>query len=115
MMIENGDKVSWVPLSGKWIDIGRPWDLLDANEFFLDSITNYLSKDSKISSDSKIEKPSYIDAGTIIETGIIESPCLISRNVHINTKSRVHASVLRKNRQKLNYRKFRYNGRCENR
>lgn len=97
MMIENGDKVSWVPLSGKWIDIGRPWDLLDANEFFLDSITNYLSKDSKISSDSKIEKPSYIDAGTIIETGIIESPCLISRNVHINTKSRVHASVLRKN------------------
>ena len=34
MMMEEGKSVKWMPLDGKWLDIGRPWDLIDANMFF---------------------------------------------------------------------------------
>ena len=53
MMREEGKSVKWMPLDGKWLDIGRPWDLIDANMFFLESLKHHVSLDSKISSDSK--------------------------------------------------------------
>ncbi|MCC7573654.1 MAG: NTP transferase domain-containing protein [Candidatus Methanofastidiosum sp.] len=96
MMIESGNKVRWIPLEGKWLDIGRPWDLIDANMFFLESVKNYASKNSEVSSDSKIGFPSYIDSGTIIDSSEIISPCLISKNVKIGKNSKIASSVIRK-------------------
>lgn len=37
MLIDEGMEVGYITLSDEWMDIGRPWDLLDANEFFLSS------------------------------------------------------------------------------
>ncbi len=96
MMIESGNKVRWIPLEGKWLDIGRPWDLIDANMFFLESVKNFASKNSEVSSDSKIGFPSYIDSGTIIDSSEIISPCLISKNVKIGKNSKIVSSVIRK-------------------
>jgi len=96
MMIESGNKVRWIPLEGKWLDIGRPWDLIDANMFFLESVKNYASKNSEVSSDSKIGFPSYIDSGTIIDSSEIISPCLISKNVKVGNNSKIASSVIRK-------------------
>ena len=97
MMIDSGNKVIWVPLDGKWMDIGRPWDLIDANEFFLGSINNFISKNSKVSSNSILESPIFIDEGATIESSEIKSPCLVSKNVNIGINSVIHMSVLRKN------------------
>lgn len=35
MLIDQGMDVRYLAISEKWMDIGRPWDLLAANEFFL--------------------------------------------------------------------------------
>ena len=96
MMIEAGNKVRWVPLGGKWLDIGRPWDLIDANMFFLESLKHFISNDSKISSDSKIGYPVHIDSGSIIDYSEIISPCLLSNNVKIGKNSKIKSSVMRK-------------------
>jgi bifunctional UDP-N-acetylglucosamine pyrophosphorylase/glucosamine-1-phosphate N-acetyltransferase len=96
MMMDEGNKVRWMPLGGKWLDIGRPWDLIDANMFFLETVKHYLSKDSKVSNDSKIGSKVHIDSGTSIDSSEIISPCLISRNVEIGKNSKISSSVIRK-------------------
>ena len=96
MMMEGGNKVRWMPLGGKWLDIGRPWDLIDANMFFLESVKHYISNDSEISSGSKIGYPTHIDSGSIVDSSEIISPCLISNNVKIGKNSKIKSSVIRK-------------------
>jgi len=96
MMMEGGNKVRWVPLGGKWLDIGRPWDLIDANMFFLESVKHNISNDSEISSGSKIGYPTHIDSGSIVDSSEIISPCLISNNVKIGKNSKIKSSVIRK-------------------
>jgi len=95
MMMEGGENVKWMPLDGKWLDIGRPWDLIDANMFFLDSLKHHVSLDSKISSDSKIGSPVFIDSLSVIDSSKILPPCLISKNVNIGKNSRISSSVVR--------------------
>ncbi|NPV50147.1 MAG: NTP transferase domain-containing protein [Candidatus Methanofastidiosum sp.] len=97
MMMQDGKKVKWMPLGGKWLDIGRPWDLIDANMFFLETLKDYLSQDSKISPDSKIGSPVHIDSFSTIGSSEIISPCLISSNVKISDNSKINSSVIRKN------------------
>jgi len=96
MMIEAGNKVRWMPLGGKWLDIGRPWDLIDANMFFLESVKHYISNDSEISAGSKIGYPTHIESGSIVDSSEIISPCLISNNVKIGKNSKIKSSVIRK-------------------
>jgi len=96
MMMDDGKKVRWMSLGGKWLDIGRPWDLIDANMFFLESVKHYLSKDSRISNDSKIGSKVHIDSGTTIDSSEVISPCLISKNVEIGKNSKISSSVIRK-------------------
>ena len=96
MMMEGGNKVRWMPLGGKWLDIGRPWDLIDANMFFLESMKHYISNDSEISAGSKIGYPTHIDSGSIVDSSDIISPCLISNNVKIGKNSKIKSSVIRK-------------------
>jgi bifunctional UDP-N-acetylglucosamine pyrophosphorylase/glucosamine-1-phosphate N-acetyltransferase len=97
MMMDDGKKVKWMPLGGKWLDIGRPWDLIDANMFFLDGVKHYLSPNSKISHDSTIGAPVHIDSFSTIYSSEIISPCLISSNVKIGNNSKIGSSVIRKN------------------
>ncbi|MEN6379608.1 MAG: bifunctional sugar-1-phosphate nucleotidylyltransferase/acetyltransferase [Methanofastidiosum sp.] len=97
MMIDEGNKVRWMPLGGKWLDIGRPWDLIDANMFFLESLKHYISKDSEISASSKIGYPAHIGSDSTIDSSEIISPCLISNNVNIGNNSKIKSSVIMKN------------------
>lgn len=95
MMIDEGNKVRWMPLGGKWLDIGRPWDLIDANMFFLESVKHYISNDSEISSRSKVDNPVFIDSFSTIDSSLILSPCLLSKNVKVGENSNISSSVIR--------------------
>lgn len=95
IMMEEGESVKWMPLDGKWLDIGRPWDLIDANMFFLESLKHHVSLDSKISSDSKIGNPVFIDSLSVIDSSEILPPCLLSKNINVGKNSKIGSSVIR--------------------
>ena len=40
IQMENGDKILGLKSKNNWIDIGRPWELLDVNEHFLKGFKN---------------------------------------------------------------------------
>lgn len=76
-----------------WQDIGRPWNLLDANERYLASIPN--SKIEGIVEEGvKINGRAQIGEGTIIKSGTyIEGPCVIGKNCKIGPHAYIRGST----------------------
>lgn len=71
-----------IVLEEPWLDIGRPWDLLDANEFYLKNITSQIN--GKIEKNVTIEGNIILGSGSIVRSGsYIAGPVFIGKNCDI--------------------------------
>ncbi|MCH4814951.1 MAG: bifunctional sugar-1-phosphate nucleotidylyltransferase/acetyltransferase [Saccharolobus sp.] len=74
-----GNKVKVVTYNGIWLDIGRPWDLIEANKVLLDK-----EKDRNLGvmeENVKIKGKAIIEDGVVIKSGTyIEGPVYIGKN-----------------------------------
>ncbi len=87
-------EVTPVVYSGVWLDVGRPWDLLDANETLLDNISR--SIEGNIEENVIINGDVYIDSGCRVRSGTyIEGPAYIgdSSDIGPNCYIRGHTFV----------------------
>jgi bifunctional UDP-N-acetylglucosamine pyrophosphorylase/glucosamine-1-phosphate N-acetyltransferase len=92
MLIDSGDDVGFVTLSGKWLDIGRPWDLLEANEYFLGG--NKAEKKGEIEQLATLKGSVSVGEGTIIRNGsYIVGPVAIGKNCDIGPNCYIRAST----------------------
>jgi bifunctional UDP-N-acetylglucosamine pyrophosphorylase/glucosamine-1-phosphate N-acetyltransferase len=79
------DGIYGVGCKGRWIDIGRPWDLLDANEILMKGKKEkgLLKKENgvKVEKFAVIKEDVHLGRNTIIRSGAyIEGPCWIGKN-----------------------------------
>ncbi len=68
--------------SGKWIDVGKPWHVIEANKIALEGVTTTIK--------GRIEDPVYIKGSVVIEEGaeikpftVIEGPAYIGKGAVI--------------------------------
>ncbi|MFH1403701.1 MAG: bifunctional sugar-1-phosphate nucleotidylyltransferase/acetyltransferase [Candidatus Altiarchaeota archaeon] len=72
------DEVCGYECAGQWIDIGLPWNLLDANEIIMKSIKLVKSKDAVIEDYAVLKGDVHVGSGTVIRSGAyIEGPVYI--------------------------------------
>ncbi|MBC7218590.1 MAG: NTP transferase domain-containing protein [Hadesarchaea archaeon] len=91
MMIDEGGGVYTFPLE-LWADIGRPWDLLLANEYFLRNLKGEIH--GKIEHGVYIEPNVYVGEGTRIRSGsYIEGPTYIGKNCDIGPNCFIRPST----------------------
>lgn len=82
MLIDKGIDVGFLTLADKWMDIGRPWDLLDANEYFLSGLQPDVS--GKIEPFATLKGSVSVGEGTIIRNGsYIIGPVIFGKNCDI--------------------------------
>ncbi len=82
LLIDEGMDVGFLTLSGNWLDIGRPWDLLDANEYFLSGLQPGIK--GEIEPFATLKGNVSVGEGTIIRNGsYIVGPVIIGRNCDI--------------------------------
>lgn len=108
LLIDEGADVGYLILSEDWLDIGRPWDLLDANEYFLPCLMNPSKKDglSLGSSNSQPQVSGEIEPlatlkgsvsvgdGTVIRNGAyIVGPVIIGKNCDIGPNCYIRPST----------------------
>ena len=75
-----------------WCDIGEPWNLLDANESFLSSVSEV--NEGEIEDYVVIKGPVVIGKGSIIRSGsYIEGPCIIGDNCMIGPHAYIRPST----------------------
>jgi len=98
MLIEDEEKIvaAQIP-SEDWLDVGRPWDLLDANMRVLKELKPEVL--GKIEEGAHIEGTAFVDEGARIRSGVyIEGPVYIGRDSNIGPNSyiRPYTSIGRK-------------------
>ena len=80
LMVAAGLKVIAVPYDGYWRDVGRPWDLLELNEYILKSRLKHEVR-GKVEDGATLIPPVEIGEGTVVRSGsYIIGPVKIGRN-----------------------------------
>jgi bifunctional UDP-N-acetylglucosamine pyrophosphorylase/glucosamine-1-phosphate N-acetyltransferase len=75
-----------------WLDVGYPWDLLDANAVLLDSVEPF--NDGIVENGVQIRGKVSIGKGTIVKSGTyIEGPCIIGKNGSIGPHAYIRGAT----------------------
>ncbi|CAB3287727.1 UDP-N-acetylglucosamine pyrophosphorylase / Glucosamine-1-phosphate N-acetyltransferase [Methanocaldococcus lauensis] len=109
------EKVKGIKLDGYWNDVGRPWDVLEANKHLLSKIKDSIIKgkieenvvikgnvvieeNAIIKANSVIEGPAIIKKGSIIgPLAYIRPYTVLMENTFVGNSSEVKASIIMKN------------------
>jgi len=83
ILMERGAEIKATMLeSGTWKDIGRPWDLLEANELALRNIKPSIQ--GRIEEGARLTGPVAVDKEAVVRSGAyVEGPALISNGAEI--------------------------------
>ncbi|WP_226041079.1 bifunctional sugar-1-phosphate nucleotidylyltransferase/acetyltransferase [Natrinema sp. DC36] len=77
----------------RWLDVGRPWELLEANEWKLAEMERRI--DGDVSEDARLEGAVVVEDGATIEPGVvIEGPALIREGAEIGPNAYVRGATL---------------------
>jgi bifunctional UDP-N-acetylglucosamine pyrophosphorylase/glucosamine-1-phosphate N-acetyltransferase len=98
MMIDDGLNVGYELLETEWIDIGRPWDILDANKVLLENVDN--SCEGTVEPYATLHGNVNVGKNTIIRNGayimgpvIIGDDCDIGPNCFIRPSTAIGNDV----------------------
>lgn len=86
IQMNDGERVLGLRSKNKWIDIGRPWELLDVNEHFLKDLKTDIH--GKIEDGATIHGPVFLGKNSIVRSGsYIMGPVFIGENCDIGPNS----------------------------
>ncbi|MCG3227293.1 MAG: NTP transferase domain-containing protein [Candidatus Heimdallarchaeota archaeon] len=95
--IEKGDKVAAAIWEKAWIDIGKPWNIIEANKLLLSKLTeSRIAKDVYIPTNVEIKNAVIIGENTEISSGtVLNGPLYIGPNSYVgnNVLIRNHCSI----------------------
>lgn len=84
--------VSAVEVEGFWLDVGYPWDLLEANGLELESLDR--SVEGEVEEGATVRGPVSIGEGTVVRSGAyVEGPVVIGRDCEVGPNCYVRPST----------------------
>jgi bifunctional UDP-N-acetylglucosamine pyrophosphorylase/glucosamine-1-phosphate N-acetyltransferase len=89
-LIDSGKSVGYEIMGEDWLDIGRPWDLLTANELMLKALKPVI--EGEVEPNATLKGPVSIGKGTIVRNGAyIVGPVIIGENCDIGPNCFIRA------------------------
>jgi bifunctional UDP-N-acetylglucosamine pyrophosphorylase/glucosamine-1-phosphate N-acetyltransferase len=77
----------------RWLDVGRPWELLAANEWKLGEMERRL--DGEVHPDADLRGPVVVEGGATVDAGVvIEGPALVRSGATVGPNAYVRGSTL---------------------
>ena len=77
----------------RWLDVGRPWELLEANEWKLGELERGI--DGDVSKDATLEGNVVVEEGATVRSGVvIEGPALIRSGATVGPNAYVRGATL---------------------
>ncbi len=87
----NRESVTAVPFE-RWLDVGRPWELLAANEWLLEAAPTRI--DGDVHDQTTLEGPVIIEEGATLKAGVtIEGPAYIASGATVGPNAYVRGST----------------------
>jgi UDP-N-acetylglucosamine diphosphorylase/glucosamine-1-phosphate N-acetyltransferase len=77
----------------RWLDVGRPWELLEANEWQLAELDRRI--DGEVSEDAHLRGPVVVEEGATVKPGVVvEGPALLRSGAHVGPNAYVRGNTL---------------------
>jgi len=77
----------------RWLDVGRPWELLEANEWKLGEQTRRI--DGEVRGDAELRGAVVVEEGAVIRPGVvIEGPALVQTGADVGPNAYVRGATL---------------------
>jgi UDP-N-acetylglucosamine diphosphorylase/glucosamine-1-phosphate N-acetyltransferase len=77
----------------RWLDVGRPWELLEANEWKLGDLDRRL--DGEVRGDAELRGDVVVEEGAVVEPGVVvEGPALIRSGADVGPNAYVRGATL---------------------
>lgn len=91
MQIDEGKTVKGHKTSKEWIDIGKPWELIEINESLLNNIKGEIK--GTVEEGATIHGEVFLDEGSLIRSGVyIKGPVYIGKNCDIGPNSYIRGN-----------------------
>jgi bifunctional UDP-N-acetylglucosamine pyrophosphorylase/glucosamine-1-phosphate N-acetyltransferase len=88
----DANEVTAVRLS-RWLDVGRPWELLEANEWKLDDLDRRI--DGEVRGDAELRGDVVVEEGAVVEPGVVvEGPALVRSGADVGPNAYVRGATL---------------------
>ncbi|WP_406659649.1 bifunctional sugar-1-phosphate nucleotidylyltransferase/acetyltransferase [Methanolobus sp. ZRKC3] len=92
MMVDEGYNVGYQLLDSEWLDVGRPWDMLEANKILLENID--AKHEGTIEPYATLNGNIHVGKGSIVRNGAyITGPAIIGENCDIGPNCFIRAST----------------------
>ncbi|MCD1294920.1 glucose-1-phosphate thymidylyltransferase [Methanocella sp. CWC-04] len=92
MLIDDGKRVGFEVMDEQWLDVGRPWELLTANELALKKMKG--SIEGEVEPNATLKGEVSVGKGTLIRNGAyIVGPVVIGENCDIGPNCFIRAST----------------------
>ncbi len=93
LLLADGVDVSVVEYDGRWLDVGRPWELLRANELLLGDIGRDVRGD--VESGAHLRGDIVVEAGATVREGVtMEGPVLVQSGADVGPNAYVRGATV---------------------
>jgi bifunctional UDP-N-acetylglucosamine pyrophosphorylase/glucosamine-1-phosphate N-acetyltransferase len=93
LLLSDGRDVSVVEYDGRWLDVGRPWELLRANELLLDDVEREM--DGEIAAGANVEGNVVIEADATVRDGVtIEGPAIVKSGAEVGPNAYIRGATV---------------------
>ena len=92
-LIDTGHEVAAVEHDGLWLDVGRPWDLLDANEHLLAEVDGRI--DGEVEDGATLQDAVVVEEGARVRAGAyVEGPVVIQSGADVGPNAYVRGATV---------------------
>ena len=93
LLLADDREVSVVEYGGRWLDVGRPWELLQANELLLEGVDRDL--DGAVATGTNVDGDVVIESGATVRDGVtIEGPAVVKSGAEIGPNAYVRGATV---------------------
>jgi bifunctional UDP-N-acetylglucosamine pyrophosphorylase/glucosamine-1-phosphate N-acetyltransferase len=92
-LVDAGQPVAAVEHDGLWLDVGRPWDLLDANEHLLADLDRRV--EGSVEDGATLQGPVVVEDGARVRSGAyVEGPVVVQSGADVGPNAYVRGATV---------------------
>ncbi|ELZ40250.1 nucleotidyl transferase [Halorubrum californiense DSM 19288] len=94
-LLGDGRRIDVARYDGAWLDVGRPWELLKANELALDALDDGTEVSGTVEEGVHLHGPVVVEEGARVRSGAyVEGPALICEGADVGPNAYIRGSTV---------------------
>ncbi|AZQ14249.1 bifunctional sugar-1-phosphate nucleotidylyltransferase/acetyltransferase [Halorubrum sp. PV6] len=95
LLLDDGHRIDVAPYEGTWLDVGRPWELLKANELALAELGDGVEGAGTVEDDVHLHGPVVVEEGARVKSGVyVEGPALIREGAEVGPNAYLRGATV---------------------